>query len=78
VKNLSGEPIRLEKVEFPEGMNATAALVEDQKQLYLEIRTGGLPSGDGDILTYAMAVFTKEPGIRASCRIILIGKIQDT
>jgi hypothetical protein len=50
LKNLSGESIRLEKVEFPKGMEATAALVlheREPNQFYLEIRTRGLPSGDG-------------------------------
>jgi hypothetical protein len=50
VKNLTGEPIRLEKVEFPKGMNATARLVaqeQDQKQLYLEIRVLEMPPDGG-------------------------------
>jgi hypothetical protein len=50
VKNLSGEPIRLEKVEFPEGMNATARLVPhetDPHQFYLETRVLEMPPDGG-------------------------------
>jgi hypothetical protein len=75
VKNLSGEPIRLEKVEFPKGMNATADLVEEQNQLYLEIRTRGLPLNDGDTFTYAVATFQKKLAIPHKCRISLIGRV---
>ncbi|NJK92254.1 MAG: DUF1573 domain-containing protein [Blastochloris sp.] len=47
VKTSAGNAVRLVKAEFPVGMIASANLVEDQNQFYLEIRAKSLPLGDG-------------------------------
>jgi hypothetical protein len=77
VKNLSGEPIRLEKVEFPEGMNATARLVpqeQDQKQLYLEIRVFEAPSSDGLGAGVIRNVFSHITSSRTTILLAALGK----
>jgi hypothetical protein len=54
VKHLSNGPLTLDKVEFPQGMEATAALISDTRdpyQFYLEIRAKSLPSCEGAIST---------------------------
>jgi hypothetical protein len=77
VKNLSGEPIRLEKVEFPKGMNATADLVEDQKQLYLEIRVLEMPPDGGMGNGVMRAVFRAGDSAESAARIMLAGKTKE-
>jgi hypothetical protein len=78
VKNLSGESIRLEKVEFPKGMEATAALVPHERepnQFYLEIRTRGLPSGDGGVSGSIYAAFRTHRNLMR-CSLSILGKLK--
>jgi hypothetical protein len=80
VKNLSGEPIRLEKVEFPEGMNATARLVPhetDPHQLYLEIRVLEMPPDGGMGSGVMRVVFRAGDSAESAARIMLAGKAQE-
>jgi hypothetical protein len=77
VKNISGEPIRLEKVEFPEGMNATARLVpqeQDQKQLYLEIRVLEMPPDGGMGAGVIRNVFSHITSSRTTILLAALGK----
>jgi hypothetical protein len=77
VKNLTGEPIRLEKVEFPKGMNATARLVpqeQDQNQLYLEIRVLEMPPDGGVGNRVMRAALRTGDSVQQTIRISLAGK----
>jgi hypothetical protein len=68
---------RLEKVEFPKGMNATARLVpqeQDQKLLYLEIRVLEMPPDGGMGNGVMRAVLRAGDSVQQTIRILLAGK----
>lgn len=73
VKSLTGKPLQLGRAELPKGFSGNVRLVTDQNQLYLEIRTRGMPLGGGGMSGMLRLIISNENASEIF-RIGLIGK----